>query len=932
MKSIAYLDFDLQIERTGDTYRAQVLSSPAGNATHTFSMPFEPLELENYKLRFGAMRYNTRGGRSPEAETAKSFGGKLFETVFSGEVRGCLRASLDIADQESKGLRLRLRLTEAPDLLDLPWEYLYNQTLNQFYALSVETPLVRYLEMPERIMPLAVVPPLRVLVMIASPKGYPPLDVEREWQKLSIAVRDLEARGLVVLERLEQPTLPALRRRMRTNDYHLFHFVGHGEFDPQAQDGMLIMEDEEGLGFQVSGQNLSVLMRNYRRTLRLVILNACDGGRTSGDDPFSGTAQRLVQQGIAAVIAMQFEITDETAIAFAQEFYAALTDGFPVDAALAEARQAISAEAHGAEWGTPVLYMRAPDGHIFDLKSYRKPQDDQPESIIWRDRRFEAAMPKVAQVGRPTEIRAMIALADSEGLSRDLPTFTEHGDLIAIDDVNGRGVALPFSVAQPDISIYLELDAPGFQINDRVEHLRVLHDRDSGVVTFLLTPTQPGQRARVSLRLYQDATSRQIIDTLTLYVDVTPSDSSAVASSQGGKMWQIASAVLRAPRSHLLEASVGLPDSAPAPTPIGAVAESSQPNSLPTALIAASVAPVLVPPQLEAPEGAMNPDSPFYVDRSSDAVGLAEIARAGGVTVTITGPRQIGKSSLLMRMKRAAEQAGKRVAFLDFQKFDSAALADPEVFFRQFCVWVGDELGLEDRTEEVWGRRSGYNLRASRYFEQYLFREADQPLVLAMDEVDGLFHSPFRSDFFGMLRAWNNDRAIKPEWRRLDLVQVTSTEPYRLIENLNQSPFNVGETIKLADFTSEQVAELNRRHGAPLTQDEQLQLIDLLGGHPYLVRRALYLIAGQRYTLVDLLKAASDDGGPFDAHLGNYLMRLREQKDLAQGMLQVIRAHSCVEESMCARLESMGLSRRDRGNMWPRCRLYAEYFEERLRG
>ncbi|HEU5102177.1 MAG TPA: hypothetical protein VFU22_24310, partial [Roseiflexaceae bacterium] len=223
MKQIVYLDFDLQIERAGDVYRAQVLNSPAGNASHTFSMPFAPLELENYMLRLGAMRQTTRGGRSPEDETAKSFGGRLFETVFNGEVRGCLRASLDLASQQGKGLRLRLRLTEAPDLLDLPWEYLYNQTHNRFYALSVKTPLVRYLEMPERIAPLALTPPLRVLVMIASPKGYPPLDIEREWHKLRTAVRDLEARGLVVLERLEQATSPALRGLLRRGEYHLFH-------------------------------------------------------------------------------------------------------------------------------------------------------------------------------------------------------------------------------------------------------------------------------------------------------------------------------------------------------------------------------------------------------------------------------------------------------------------------------------------------------------------------------------------------------------------------------------------------------------------------------------------------------------------------------------------------------------------------------------
>jgi non-specific serine/threonine protein kinase len=72
------------------------------------------------------------------------------------------------------------------------------------------------------------------------------------------------------------------------------------------------------------------------------------------------------------VIAMQFEITDGAAIAFAQWFYAAIASGYPVDAALTEARKAIYAQGHGVEWGTPVLYMRAPDGRIFDIEQVER--------------------------------------------------------------------------------------------------------------------------------------------------------------------------------------------------------------------------------------------------------------------------------------------------------------------------------------------------------------------------------------------------------------------------------------------------------------------------------------------------------------------------------------------------------------------------------
>jgi hypothetical protein len=138
---------------------------------------------------------------SPEMQAAKEFGSKLYKAVFSDEVQSALRSSLDQARAQNSGLRIRLRLNDAPELVDIPWEYLYNPSLNRFLALSVNTPIVRYLEMPEKIQPLGVKPPLRILVMIANPKDYPGLDVENERQNLKKAVSDLEEgelTGLVV--------------------------------------------------------------------------------------------------------------------------------------------------------------------------------------------------------------------------------------------------------------------------------------------------------------------------------------------------------------------------------------------------------------------------------------------------------------------------------------------------------------------------------------------------------------------------------------------------------------------------------------------------------------------------------------------------------------------------------------------------------------
>ncbi len=415
MSAIRYLDFDLLINRSETGYNVRVLHAPADadRAIGEFRLPFSDTEIENFLLKIGRPRRIVRRLESPQTEEAKRFGGRLFESVFSEEVRVCLRKSLDLAGRQDTGLRIRLHLRGAPALADLPWEYLYDTSLNRFLALSSETPLVRYLELPEAVRSLQVPPPLRVLVMISSPPGYPPLDVEREWAKVSDALADVRALGLVVAERLETATLTALQRKLRRGAYHIFHFIGHGAFDEAAQDGVLLLEGEDtGRGRPVTGQDLGVLLRDHR-PLRLVILNACEGARASRTDPFAGTAQSIVQQGIPALIAMQFEISDDAAIAFSHEFYGALADGYPVDAALAEARKGIYAKATDLEWGTPVLYLRAPDGYIFNLTTVsqagalhgqRPEAPAPPPETLALDRAgsVEPKQVKSEQVKRPT--------------------------------------------------------------------------------------------------------------------------------------------------------------------------------------------------------------------------------------------------------------------------------------------------------------------------------------------------------------------------------------------------------------------------------------------------------------------------------------------------------------------------------------------------
>jgi hypothetical protein len=376
VSATAYLNFDLLIESAGAEYRASVVDSPVGEESHTFALPFseKDLKLLVYQVMNLSTRRSVRAIASPEMRDLRSFGGTLFESVFSGPVGTCLLRSMDEADRTKAGLRVRLHLGEAPTLANIPWEFLYDASSDDFLCLSDQTPIVRYLDLPQRVEPLSASPPLRMLCLISSPAGYPPLNVEHEWEKLSEALAPTIAQGRLVLERVDTPSLEALQRRLRRDAFHVLHFIGHGAFDEQAQDGVLLFEDLDGKGRPVAGEALGVLLHDHE-SMRLVVLNACEGARTSSTDPFAGTAQSLVRKGIPAVIAMQFEISDQAAITLAGEFYSAVADGYPVDASVAEARKAIFTRVNAVEWATPVLYMRSPDGRIFEIEDHADRED-----------------------------------------------------------------------------------------------------------------------------------------------------------------------------------------------------------------------------------------------------------------------------------------------------------------------------------------------------------------------------------------------------------------------------------------------------------------------------------------------------------------------------------------------------------------------------
>jgi tetratricopeptide (TPR) repeat protein len=362
-----YLDFEITVRKSGDDYLLRA-ESGGGQAEVVFTSPFneDKKALIGATLTKVALRSSAkvRSSSAPEVKKMKEVGAILFQQAITGSVREFYYKCQGQADQQGKGIRWRLSLD--PSVGDLPWEFLYLQ--DEFLALNPRSPVVRYIKGAARVAPLKAEHPMQVLVVIASPHDEVPLDTTAEKDRITAALQPLAKKGLVEVTFIEGPdTWERLIDALLPNRTHILHFIGHGAFDEKQSEGVLIMEDADGMATRIDSERLRVLVQGKSR-LRLVVLNSCLG--TQGDEaqPFSSMAAGLVRSGIPAVIAMQFEISDHAAQEIAETFYRSLALNMPVDAAVTEARRKIFlSDKDSLEWATPILFMQVPDGRLFQF-------------------------------------------------------------------------------------------------------------------------------------------------------------------------------------------------------------------------------------------------------------------------------------------------------------------------------------------------------------------------------------------------------------------------------------------------------------------------------------------------------------------------------------------------------------------------------------
>lgn len=335
---------------------------------------------------------------------------------------------------------------------------------------------------------------------------------------------------------------------------------------------------------------------------------------------------------------------------------------------------------------------------------------------------------------------------------------------------------------------------------------------------------------------------------------------------------------------------------------------------------------------LEEPEGLVSVDSKFYIERSPFETDCYERIVRPGSLIRIKAPGHMGKSSLMAQILNYAKQQGYQTAKVNFRLVDTEFWTSLDQFLQWFCASVTDAMELPDKLGDYWKGVLGSKNKSMKYFERYLLAQCDKPLVLGLDNVDKIFpHEEIAVGFLGLLRTWHEQGKNEEIWKKLRLTIAHSKEVYIPL-SMDQSPFNVGFAAELRQFNQAEVQDLVQRHGLDWTEEQVRQLMQIVGGHPYLLRVALYQIARQRMSMAELLQVAPTEEGLYREHLRHHYLNLKSDEKLVATLRQVVSANEPIQVGTeeAFRLQSMGLVKYQGNAIAPSCELYRRYFRDRL--
>jgi hypothetical protein len=331
---------------------------------------------------------------------------------------------------------------------------------------------------------------------------------------------------------------------------------------------------------------------------------------------------------------------------------------------------------------------------------------------------------------------------------------------------------------------------------------------------------------------------------------------------------------------------------------------------------------------LKYPAGAERINSPFYIIRNADQILNNQIL-GQGTTTTIQAGRQTGKTSLLLQGVQTAKSNNVQVVYFDFQEIGKEQLESLNSLLYYLTQEIVLSLALENKiaVESIWNTERTPITKFNQVWEKVLCFDHIPLILLSFDEADKLLSYPYKDEFFGLIRAWDTHRAFDEKWQKLNVVMVISTYPFLLIENINQSPFNIGAKIDLEDFNKNQINELNIRYRSPLKTNEIEEFKQMFGGHPFLSRLAFYSMVNNEMNWNELSKYVEKDYGPFKDHLEHHWQNLIKEETLLNELKNIIQYEKIFNQAITYRLEAAGIIKAKNF----RCELYKIFFGDKLK-
>ena len=376
---ISDVPFRLDIVEVGDQW-VVTCASPRGRAVNRIPAPFTPdvlhrmlSEVEKALIRSYSPVTTRRA--APVEQNVRVFGQTLSGAVLAGDVRRVF----DRCRQEARDRHVSLRVlldTDGSNVSAIPWEFAADPDAPDDY-LALRIPIVRAPHLIDPVPSSRVALPLRVLGVSSVPADLPALDVQRERDDISRAFRERLPPGDVRVEWLRDDRWSDLAEAIRSHQWHVLHIMCHGGYDPEAGSGYLQLSADDGSSREVSAVDLARLV-SENASLRLIVLNACESALPGAEGVFTSTAAKLVRAGVPAVVAMQYEITDDAALTFASSFYGEIARGLAVDRALTRAREAVKMTNDSLEWATPVLFISSEETQIFEVPGTPPPPREPP--------------------------------------------------------------------------------------------------------------------------------------------------------------------------------------------------------------------------------------------------------------------------------------------------------------------------------------------------------------------------------------------------------------------------------------------------------------------------------------------------------------------------------------------------------------------------